>query len=52
VRICLIAAVIIGLISFGFAGEPTLAQQGIFEQQTLTDGWGEARKQLQDLRSS
>ncbi|MBV8119169.1 MAG: carbohydrate porin [Alphaproteobacteria bacterium] len=47
-RICFVLAVILGAVAFGFTGESALAQQGIFEQQTLTGDWGGARKQLQD----
>jgi porin len=48
VRICLISAVILAVVAFGLADERALAQQGIFEQPTLTDDWGGARKQLLD----
>jgi len=40
--------VILGAFARGLAGEPALAQEGLFEQNTLTGDWGGVRKQLQN----
>jgi porin len=39
---------ILAVAAFDFIGGPALAQEGIFEQDTLTGNWGGARKQLLD----
>jgi porin len=48
VRAAFVGLAILGAIALNVAGAPALAQQGLFAQDTLTDDWGGARKQLSD----
>jgi porin len=47
-RAGLVASLIVSAVAFGFIGRPALAQEGLFEQGTLTGDWGGERKQLLD----
>ncbi len=48
VRTPLAVLAIVGAVALWFAGGSALAQEGLFEQDTLTGNWGGARKQLLD----
>src|SRR6516162_1347246 len=47
-RTPLVGLAILGAVALCFASGPVLAQQGVFEQDTLTGNWGGLRKQLSD----
>jgi porin len=48
VRTVLVASTIVAAVAHWFAGGSALAQQGLFQQDTLTGSWGGLRKQLLD----
>jgi porin len=48
VRASLAALVIFGAAMFGYVSEPATADEGLFERDRLTGGWGGGRKQLED----